>query len=62
MDVSAKRLAALAPRAARAGITNVHAMVLGEDDARARASRASSTACWSTRRAAVLAHCGAIPT
>jgi 16S rRNA (cytosine967-C5)-methyltransferase len=36
MDVSAKRLAALAPRAARAGITNVHALVLGEDDARAR--------------------------
>jgi 16S rRNA (cytosine967-C5)-methyltransferase len=36
MDVSAKRLAALAPRAARAGVTNVHALVLGEDDARAR--------------------------
>ena len=36
MDVSAKRLAALAPRAARAGITNVHTLVLGEDDARAR--------------------------
>ena len=36
MDVSAKRLSALAPRAARAGITNVHALVLGEDDARAR--------------------------
>lgn len=36
MDVSAKRLAALAPRAARAGITNVHRVVLGEDDARAR--------------------------
>jgi 16S rRNA (cytosine967-C5)-methyltransferase len=36
MDVSAKRLAALAPRAARAGITNVHALILGEDDARAR--------------------------
>ena len=36
MDVSAKRLAALAPRAARAGITNVHTVVLGEDDARAR--------------------------
>lgn len=36
MDVSAKRLAALGPRAARAGITNVHTMVLGEDDARAR--------------------------
>jgi len=36
MDVSAKRLAALAPRAARAGITNVHTVVLGGDDARAR--------------------------
>ena len=36
MDISAKRLAALAPRAARAGITNVHTLVLGEDDARAR--------------------------
>jgi 16S rRNA (cytosine967-C5)-methyltransferase len=36
MDVSAKRLAALAPRAARAGVTNVHSVVLGEDDARAR--------------------------
>ena len=36
MDISAKRLAALAPRAARAGITNVQTVVLGEDDARAR--------------------------
>jgi 16S rRNA (cytosine967-C5)-methyltransferase len=37
MDVSAKRLAALAPRAARAGITSVHAIVLaGDNDARAR--------------------------
>jgi 16S rRNA (cytosine967-C5)-methyltransferase len=36
MDVSAKRLAALAPRAARAGITNVHTLVLGEDGARER--------------------------
>jgi len=36
MDVSAKRLAALAPRAARAGITSVHTLVLGEDGARAR--------------------------
>jgi len=36
MDVSARRLAALAPRAARAGVTNVHTLVLGEDDARAR--------------------------
>jgi len=37
MDVSAKRLAALAPRAARAGITNVHSIVLaGDSDARAR--------------------------
>jgi 16S rRNA (cytosine967-C5)-methyltransferase len=36
MDISAKRLAALAPRAARAGMTNIHTLVLGEDDARAR--------------------------
>jgi len=36
MDVSAKRLAALAPRAARAGITNVHTLVLDGDDAHAR--------------------------
>jgi 16S rRNA (cytosine967-C5)-methyltransferase len=36
LDVSAKRLAALAPRAARAGITNVHTVVLGEDDNRAK--------------------------
>jgi 16S rRNA (cytosine967-C5)-methyltransferase len=36
MDVSAKRLAALAPRAARARVSSVHALVLGEDDARAR--------------------------
>jgi 16S rRNA (cytosine967-C5)-methyltransferase len=36
-DVSAKRLAALAPRAARAGITNVHSVALsGDNDARAR--------------------------
>jgi 16S rRNA (cytosine967-C5)-methyltransferase len=37
MDVSAKRLAALAPRAARAGISNIHPLVLeGEGDLRAR--------------------------
>jgi len=37
LDVSAKRLAALAPRAARAGINNVHSIVLaGDNDARAR--------------------------
>lgn len=36
MDISARRLAALAPRAARAGITNVHTLVLGDDDAHAR--------------------------
>jgi 16S rRNA (cytosine967-C5)-methyltransferase len=36
MDISAKRLAALAPRAARAGITSVHTLVLGEDPAHAR--------------------------
>jgi 16S rRNA (cytosine967-C5)-methyltransferase len=36
MDVSAKRLAALAPRAARAGITSVHTLVLGDADARAK--------------------------
>jgi 16S rRNA (cytosine967-C5)-methyltransferase len=35
MDVSAKRLAALAPRAARAGITNVNPLAIsGEGDAR----------------------------
>ena len=37
MDVSQRRLAALGPRAARAGITNVHAVTLcGEYDARAK--------------------------
>ncbi len=36
MDVSAKRLAALAPRAARAGVTSVHIVLLGEDGARAK--------------------------
>jgi 16S rRNA (cytosine967-C5)-methyltransferase len=36
MDVSAKRLAALAPRAARAGVTNVHTLLLGDEDARAK--------------------------
>ena len=37
MDVSARRLAELAPRAARAGVTNVHPLVLsGESDARAK--------------------------
>jgi 16S rRNA (cytosine967-C5)-methyltransferase len=37
MDTSPKRLAALGPRAARAGITNVHSIVLsGENDARAQ--------------------------
>jgi 16S rRNA (cytosine967-C5)-methyltransferase len=37
MEVSARRLAELAPRAARAGVTNVHPLVLsGEGDARAR--------------------------
>jgi 16S rRNA (cytosine967-C5)-methyltransferase len=37
MDVSAKRLAALAPRTARAGITNVNPLVIsGESDARAK--------------------------
>jgi 16S rRNA (cytosine967-C5)-methyltransferase len=37
MDVSTKRLAALAPRAARAGVTSVHAIALsGEADARAK--------------------------
>ena len=36
-DISAKRLAALAPRAARAGVTNIHAVTLASDnDARAR--------------------------
>ena len=37
MDVSAKRLRELAPRAARAGISNVHSIVLsGEGDVRAK--------------------------
>ncbi|HEX2650319.1 MAG TPA: RsmB/NOP family class I SAM-dependent RNA methyltransferase [Burkholderiales bacterium] len=37
MDVSAKRLGELAPRAARAGISNVHPVVLaGENDLRAK--------------------------
>lgn len=37
MDVSTKRLAALAPRAARAGVTNIHPIALsGENDARAK--------------------------
>jgi 16S rRNA (cytosine967-C5)-methyltransferase len=37
MDVSARRLAALGPRAARAGVTSVHPVVLsGESDARAK--------------------------
>ncbi len=37
MDVSARRLAELAPRAARAGVTSVHPLVLsGESDARAK--------------------------
>jgi 16S rRNA (cytosine967-C5)-methyltransferase len=37
MDVSARRLAALAPRAARAGVSNVHPLALsGENDLRAR--------------------------
>ena len=37
MDVSARRLAALRPRAARAGVTNVHVIALsGESDARAK--------------------------
>jgi 16S rRNA (cytosine967-C5)-methyltransferase len=37
MDVSAKRLAALSPRAARAGITNVHPLALsGDRDARVK--------------------------
>ena len=37
MDVSARRLAELAPRAARAGVTSVHPLVLsGDGDARAK--------------------------
>lgn len=37
MDVSAKRLVALAPRAARAGVSNIHPLMLsGENDLRAR--------------------------
>jgi 16S rRNA (cytosine967-C5)-methyltransferase len=37
MDISAKRLAALGPRAARAGVNNIHTLALsGENDARAK--------------------------
>jgi 16S rRNA (cytosine967-C5)-methyltransferase len=37
MDISARRLAALGPRATRAGVTNVHSIALsGENDARAK--------------------------
>jgi 16S rRNA (cytosine967-C5)-methyltransferase len=37
MDISARRLAALRPRAARAGVTNVHVIALsGDHDARAK--------------------------
>jgi 16S rRNA (cytosine967-C5)-methyltransferase len=37
MDVSAKRLAALAPRAARAAVTNIHPVVLeGDNDSRVK--------------------------
>jgi 16S rRNA (cytosine967-C5)-methyltransferase len=37
MDISAKRLAALAPRAARAGVTNIHPLALsGQSDSRAK--------------------------
>ena len=37
MDISARRLAALGPRAARAGVTNVHSIVLtGDSDPRAK--------------------------
>jgi 16S rRNA (cytosine967-C5)-methyltransferase len=37
MDVSAKRLAALGPRAARAGITSIHPIALsGDNDTRAK--------------------------
>jgi len=37
MDVSAKRLAALSPRAARAGLSNIHPLALsGENDVRAK--------------------------
>jgi len=37
MDVSAKRLAALAPRAARAGVSSIHPLVLsGDNDARVK--------------------------
>jgi 16S rRNA (cytosine967-C5)-methyltransferase len=37
MDISARRLAALGPRAARAGVTNVHSIVLtGDNDPRAK--------------------------
>jgi hypothetical protein len=58
MDVSARRLAELAPRAARAGVTSVHPLVLsGESDARAK-RLAGKIACWWTRPAAASARCG----
>ena len=61
-EVSPKRLAGLAPRLARSGLSNVHPVAIAsENDARARASPARSTACWWMRRARASARCGAIP-
>jgi 16S rRNA (cytosine967-C5)-methyltransferase len=63
MDVSTRRLAALAPRAARAGISNVHTIALSASPTRAPSAwRERSIACWWTHRAAVSARCAAIPT
>jgi 16S rRNA (cytosine967-C5)-methyltransferase len=64
MDVSARRLAALRPRAARAGVTNVHVIALsGDNDARAKRlagkARPRPRRC---ARAADSARCVAIPT
>jgi 16S rRNA C967 or C1407 C5-methylase (RsmB/RsmF family) len=63
MDVSQKRLREIAPRAARAGISNLHPIVLaGEGDVRAKRLTGKLDACWSMPLAAVSARSGATPT
>jgi 16S rRNA (cytosine967-C5)-methyltransferase len=63
IDVSGKRLAALAPRAARAGVSNIHPLVVSsESDSRIRRLAGRSSACSSMRRAADSARCAAIRT
>jgi 16S rRNA (cytosine967-C5)-methyltransferase len=62
-DVSAHRLEALQPRLARSGLSNVHpAQIAHERDERLQRLAASSTACWSMRRAPAWARCAATPT